>query len=189
MGERGIDADDLRVGLPAQQAREPVHPVAADARAGPSGDAVLVLRQPHPDRQVERVQVLLLEVVTELLNPRFVLHRRVPVVRAGVTRRRVLAMPPVHDVQMLGLGVVRLEIVVLDRPRRRDPAMVADLAEVLRTQPEQCCAVELRVPADVVVHLRWELIDRPCRARTPGARYVPWTNTAVDSQLSRSRGR
>ena len=35
--------------------------------------------------------------------------------------------------------------------------MVAELAEVLWTQPEQCCAVELRVPPDVVVHLRWEL--------------------------------
>jgi hypothetical protein len=39
--------------------------------------------------------------------------------------------------------------------------MMAELAEVLRTEPEQCCAVELRVSADVVVDLRLELAAVP----------------------------
>ena len=159
--QRGIDADHLGVGLAAHQAREAVHPVTADAHAVAGGHAVRVLRQPHADRQVERVQALLLEVVTELLDPRLVLHRRIAVVGAGGTRGRVLAMPPVHDVEMLGLGVVRLKIGIRDRPRRGDPAMVAELAEVLRTQPEQRRTVELGVAADVVVHLRGELVAVP----------------------------
>jgi len=39
--------------------------------------------------------------------------------------------------------------------------MMAKLAEVLRTEPEQCCAVELRVPPDVVVDLGLELAAVP----------------------------
>ena len=92
------------------------------------GPTARVLRQPHTDREVERVQALLLEVVAELLDPRFVLHRRIAVV-ALATRRRVLAMAAMYDVEMLGLGVIRLEISVFDRPGRGDPAMMAELAE------------------------------------------------------------
>src|SRR4051794_41885825 len=39
--------------------------------------------------------------------------------------------------------------------------MVCDLAEVLGPQPEQRGPVELGVPADVVVHLRLELVPVP----------------------------
>ena len=39
--------------------------------------------------------------------------------------------------------------------------MMAKLAEVLRTEPEQCCAVELGVSPDVVVDLRLELAAVP----------------------------
>src|SRR4051794_38351174 len=39
--------------------------------------------------------------------------------------------------------------------------MVAKLPEVLGTKAEQCGAVELRVPPDVVVHLRRELLAVP----------------------------
>ena len=67
-------------------------------------------------------------------------------------------MLAVHQVQVLGLGVVRLEILIADRPRGRDAAVMADLAEVLRPQAEQGRAVELRVSADVVVDLRRELV-------------------------------
>ena len=100
----------------------------------------------HADRQVERVQALLLQVVAELLDPRLVLHRRIAVRRAGRTLGRVLAVPAVHQVEMLGLGVVRLEVLVVDRPgrarcrrgggARRSPAGAAGTAPRRRTW---CC--------------------------------------------------
>ena len=156
--QRRVDADHLGVGLAADQAGEAVDPVTADADAVAGGPAVLVLGEVHADRQVERVQALLLEVVAELLDARLVLHRREGGSRALAALGRVLAVPAVHEVEMLGLGVVRLEIGVADRPRRGDAAVVTQLAEVLRAQPEQRRAVELGVAADVVVDLRRELV-------------------------------
>jgi hypothetical protein len=70
-------------------------------------------------------------------------------------------MLAVHQIKVLRLGVERLKIVVGDRPRRRDPTMVAKFAEVLRAEPEQRRAVELGVPAHVVVDFRLELIAVP----------------------------
>ena len=60
---------------------------------------------------------------------------------------------PVDEVETLGLGVVGLEVVVGDRPRGRDAAVVADLAEVALAQAEEDRAVELRVAADEVLRV------------------------------------
>ena len=57
----------------------------------------------------------------------------------------------VDEVELLGLGVVGLEVGVGDRPRRRDAAVVADLAEVALAQAEQDRAVDLGVAADEVL--------------------------------------
>ena len=73
----------------------------------------------------------------------------------------ILAAIAVHLVEVLGLQVVRLELVVGDRPGRRDAAVVPELAEVLLAQPEQRRAVELGVAADVVVGVRVELLAVP----------------------------
>ena len=77
-----------------------------------------VLLHVHADRQVERVQPLLLQVVAELLDARLVLHRRVGVLGARGALGGVLAVPPVHQVEVLGLAVPGLEIGVVDRPGR-----------------------------------------------------------------------
>ena len=71
------------------------------------------------------------EVVGELLDPRLVADRRERVRRARRRLGRVLAARAVHLVELLGLRVVRLHLVVGDRPRRRDAVVVAQLAEVL----------------------------------------------------------
>ena len=71
-----IDTDDLRVRLRVEQAREAVDPVAADAGAGPGGPARLRLLEVDPDRQVERVEPELLQVVAQLLDPGLVGDRR-----------------------------------------------------------------------------------------------------------------
>ena len=54
---------------------------------------------------------------------------------------RVLAAGAVHLVELLGLRVVRLHVGVGDRPRRREPVVVPELAEVLLAQPVQRGAV------------------------------------------------
>ena len=127
-------------------------------RAAP---ARLRLLEVDPDRQVERVEPELLQVVAQLLDAGFVGHRRVGVLRARMALARVLAVLAVHEVEVLGLRVVGLEVVVGDRPGRGDAAVVAQLAEVLRSQPEQGRPVELGVAADVVVDLGLELAAVP----------------------------
>src|SRR5207247_9962594 len=88
--------------------------------------------------------------------------RRWMVVRgAGGRVRRIGAALAVHVVELLGTRVVRLQVLVGDRPRGRDPAVMLDLPEVLAPQPEERGAVELRVAADIVVRVRVELPTVP----------------------------
>ena len=100
----------------------------------------------------------------------------------------ILAALAVHVVQPLGLGVVRLELVVGDRPGRRDAAVMAQLAEVLAPQPEQRRAVELGVAADVVVGVRMQRLCRRASCHTSCVWYFASTLTAREFQLSFSRG-
>ena len=177
--------------LPLTSAREPVDPVAPDADAVVGRPALRVLGEVDADRQVERVQSLLLQVVAELLDPRLVLHRPEPVRSARRPLGRVLPVPAVHQVEVLGLGVVRLQVGVVDRPGRRDPAVVAQLAEVLRPQPEQRRAVELGVAADVVVDLRRELVAvlvvPELRRPVPAARRTPRWSPSCPAPAAGSR--
>ena len=95
------------------------------------------------------------EIVEELLDPRLVRHRREGVRPAGRIPW-VLSADAVHLVEILGLRVVGLEVVVADRPRGRDPAVVLQLAEVRLPQPVQRRSVELRRSAHEVVDLGLE---------------------------------
>jgi len=98
------------------------------------------------------------ELIGELLDPRLVRHGRVRVRRAGRRLRWILAPCSVHLVELLGLRVVGLQLVVRDRPGRRDAVVVAQLAEVLLAQPVKGCPVELGCTADEVVNLGLELL-------------------------------
>src|SRR5713226_9890320 len=69
----------------------------------------------------------------------------------------IFASLSVDVVQTLGVGIVRLQIVVADRPGRRKTAVMFYFSEVLRAQAEQGGAVELRIAADVVVRVRMQL--------------------------------
>ena len=91
------------------------------------------------------------QVVRELLDPRLVRDGRVGVGPAGRWLGRILAPRSVHLVELLRQGVVRLELVVGDRPGRRDPVVMPQLAEVLLAQTVKGRAVHLRRTADVVV--------------------------------------
>ena len=148
----GPHRDRLRVRLGVHETRVAVTPGAADARAlRPVG-----LVEQDPARRGERVVPARRQVVDELLDARLVGDRGPRVLLAPVALGGVLAVRAVHLVQPLGLRVVRLEVVVAHRPRRREAVDVVQLAEVLRPQPVQRGAVELRRAAHVVVHLRLE---------------------------------
>ena len=145
--DRGPHAQHVRVGLAVGQAREAVEAVAA--HAAPALGIALV--EVDADRQVERVMAGLDEVVVELLDARLVRDGRVGERPGGRGLGGVLAALAVDEVQPLGLGVIGLEVVVGQRPRRRDAGVVADLVEVALTQTEEDRAVELRVAADEVL--------------------------------------
>ena len=100
--------------------------------------------QPHPK-----------QIIEELLDPRLMRARR-KVIRPSWGIRRVLPADAVHSVQLLGLFVVRLHVVVRDRPRRRHPAVVPQCVEVLLPEPVKRRSVDLGGPTHEVVDLRLE---------------------------------
>ena len=118
-------------------------------------------------RRVERVVAGRREVVGELLDARLVRDGRERIRRARRRLGRILAAGAVHLVELLGLRVVRLELVVGDRPGGRDAVVVVELAEVLLAQPVERGAVELRRAADEVVDLR---LERLALRVVPGVR-------------------
>src|SRR5262249_27083624 len=124
MGERRVDADRLRVGLGADQARKAIARVAADALARPSVQLVEL----DAERHVKRTKALRGKVFRELADTGLVAHRRMGIRAACRRIERVLATLAVHLVEPLGARVVSLELVVRDRPRGRDAAVVANLA-------------------------------------------------------------
>ncbi len=154
----GVDADHLCVRFGVDGAGKPVERVAADTGAVGGGASVGVLVKLDAEGQVKRVKALAFEDVAELLDTRLVDYRRVGVGRTGPWLGRVFASLPVYMVQCFGLGVVRLELVVDDRPGRRDAVLVPQFAEVALAQAEQRQAVDLRVAPYEVVQARVELL-------------------------------
>src|SRR5262249_34973334 len=70
----------------------------------------------------------------------------------------IFAALAVDVIEMLRLGVIRFQLVVLDWPRRRNSAVVLEGAEILAPKPEQCCAIKFRIAANAVVGMRVEWI-------------------------------
>ena len=152
--ERRADAEHLGVRLAVHRTREAVAVLAPHARAVRH----VRLDQSNAARRMERVIAGAGQVVGELLDPRLVRDGRERIRRARMRFGRILAAGAVHLVQLLGPRVVRLEHVVGDRPGGRDAVVMVELAEVLFPQAVERCAVELRRPADEVVHLRLECL-------------------------------
>ena len=151
--ERRPHAAHMGIGLAVGEAREAVEAVAAHAppRLG------IGLVQVDADGQVERVQALVHQVIVQLLDARLVGYRGIGELVRPRRLGGVLAGRAVDEVEPLGLGVVRLEHRVVDRPGGRHPAVVADLLEVALAEAEQDRAVDLRVAADEVLRVRAEL--------------------------------
>src|SRR5712691_12651451 len=110
---------------------------------------------------MKRLQSQSRKILRELLQARLVAHRgmriRAPRGRFG----RILTTLAMHLVLMLGLHVIRLQVIVRDRPRRRYAAMMVDLAEVLLAQPEEGGAVELGVAANIIVGVGVKILAFP----------------------------
>ena len=123
----------------------------------------ILLIQHHAERRVKRPQSVRGKVVAQLLNARLVadggIRKRAAPARLG----RIFAHLAVHMIDALRLGVVRLEFVVGNRPRRRDAAVMFDFAEIFLAQPEERRAVELGVAADVVIRVRMQRLPRASR--------------------------
>ena len=141
------NAEHLGVGLRVHEAGEAVAGRTADA----GRERRVRLVEHDPARRVERVVAGCREVVGELLDPRLVRHGGMRIGRAGRRLGRVLAARAVHLVELLRERVVRLQLVVRDRPGRRDAVVVAKLPEVLLAQAVERGAVELRRSTDEVV--------------------------------------
>ena len=92
----------------------------------------------------------------ERLHPLGVLDGRTRV-RPARGFGRIDTVLPVHVIQALGVVVVGLQRVVIDRPRGRDAVHVLDGLEVLASQPVEHAAPELRVAADAIMRVRLEL--------------------------------
>ena len=130
------------------------------------------------------------QIVVELLDPGLVAHRGVGEVGAARTLGWILARRTVDVVQLLGLRVERLEVLVRERPGRREAAVVLQYPEVFGPQPEERRPVELRVPADVVVLLGRELVPVVVEPLLGAVQwYLARTKTAEVSQWSLSRRR
>ena len=116
--ERGPHAEHVRVRLAVGEAREAVELGAPHAppllRVG--------LVEVDADRQVERLEPRALEVVVELLDPRLVRDGRVRERARAARLGGVLAGLAVDEVELLRLGVVRLEVVVGEGPLGEVPA-------------------------------------------------------------------
>ena len=96
------------------------------------------------------------EIVVQPLDPRLVADGRIGVRPRGGRLGRVLTALAVDEVEALGLVIVGSEVLVAEWPGGRDPAVVADLAEVAFAEPEEDRGVELRLAAHVVVLARVE---------------------------------
>src|SRR5207249_3554595 len=128
------------------------------AVAGRAADALaeIFLRLVDADAQwgVARVESARREMVGDFLDARLMAHRRKRKLAAARRLRRIDPALAVDLVKLLRLGVVRLEVAILQRPLRRNAADVLHLLEVAFAQSEQRRAVKLGVPTDVITHAR-----------------------------------
>jgi len=107
---------------------------------------------------VKRIQAEPLEVVRELLQARLVTHCRMRVGRASVRLGGIFAGIAVYVIKFFCFRVIRLQIIVSDRPSGRHAAMVFDFAEIFLAQPKQRRAEEFGVAAHIIIGMRMQLV-------------------------------
>src|SRR5882724_6150525 len=105
------------------------------------------------------LQTLPFKIVAECLNSRLMTDRRMWIGTACRGLRGIFAALAVHVIQPFGLQIVRLQVIVGNRPRRGNPSKMLDLTEILPAQTEQRRAVEFGISAHVVIRVRMERLS------------------------------
>ena len=117
----------------------------------------VTLIQHNAEWRMKGVKAKARKIFAEPAKTRFVAHGRIWIRRRRGRFGRILAAPAVNVVKHLGLRVVRFQIFVGKRPRRRDSTVMRDFAEVLLAKPKQGGAKEFSIAAHVIVGMRFKL--------------------------------
>src|SRR6266581_4464645 len=108
-----LNANHLRVGLGVYK--------TGKAITGGASDAFALLRvsfvQENANREMKRLVAELLQVVAQLLNPRFVRDRWKAIRFTGGWFRRIFSPNSMDLIKVFRLGVIRLQIFILQWPR------------------------------------------------------------------------
>src|SRR5882672_9348609 len=154
MLQRRVNADSLGISFGANQTWMTVASVATNAGAS---SRVLFI-DPNPKRHVKRLQARSLKIIVQMLNTLLVTDGRILVGRAGVWFCWIFTARTMHLIEVFSFGVIRLQLVVTDGPRGRDPTVMTNLPEVFFAQTKQRRAVELGIAADEIFLLRVRLL-------------------------------
>src|SRR5678815_1186786 len=94
----------------------------------------------------------------QVLNALFVTNCRILVRRAGPRLCRIFTAIAVYLIEMLGPGVIMLQLVVADGPCRRDPTVMSNLTEVFFSQTDESSAVKLCVTTIEIIRVRMKFL-------------------------------
>ena len=125
-----VHANHLRICLAVDQTWKSIERGTAYASTRVQGLAVFFFEQ-YAEREWERMMTPQFHIVEELLNAWRVAHRRVGIRSARRAFRWVNSVFSVNVIQIFRLGVIRLELLIAERPCGRDAAIVADFSKIL----------------------------------------------------------
>src|SRR5262249_28939703 len=152
--QRRIYTEHLRIGLCIDQAWEAI--------AGVTSNALARMRvffvEHHTERRMEGPQPSGGRILGQLLDAGLMTYRRMRRRSACGRVGGIFTALAVNVIPMLRLSVIRFQLVVLDRPRRRNSPVVFDGTEILAPKPEQRRAIKFRIAANAVVGVGVEWI-------------------------------
>src|SRR5262249_20791577 len=99
------------------------------------------------------------QIITQLLDPRFMADRRKPIRLAGWWFCRILTANPVNLIQILRFGVIRLQVLVRYWPGGRNSSVVSQFSKVLRSETHESGTIKLRITADEIMGTRHKFVS------------------------------
>src|SRR5439155_21752995 len=117
----------------------------------------VLLVQHDAQRRMKRSQTRTGEIVGQVLDARLVTDRRPRIWFSSGWFSRIVPAVSVDLVKLLGLTVIRFQVVVGDWPGGRNTAVMPNLAKILLPKAEKSSSVELCVAAHIVVSVRMQV--------------------------------
>src|SRR5262249_40766235 len=76
---------------------------------------------------------------------------------------RIFTHLAMYMIEPFGLAVIRLQLIIRNRPGRRDSAVMFYLAKIFFTESEKCSAIKFGIAADIIIGVRMKLatVDVP----------------------------